>query len=176
VTLLVWWPVFLVVLSGVVGRFIYTAIPRAELATDKDKKALDHGIQDVADQWSSMTVSANVLQQFLKAQEKHEELSEPKSGLGLVAFLRELAIGEIRRIRGAKALRTRLMGQMKNERLRATAIKLMARRATVERRTEMLGVARRLLTQWRAYHIGVSILMLIALLAHIALSIYATGL
>jgi Fe-S-cluster-containing hydrogenase component 2 len=176
VTLLVWWPVFLVVLSGVVGRFIYTAIPRAELATDKDKKALDRGIQDVADQWSSMTVSANVLQQFLKAQEKHEELSEPKSGLGLVAFLRELAIGEIRRIRGAKALRTRLMGQMKNERLRATAIKLMARRATVERRTEMLGVARRLLTQWRAYHIGVSILMLIALLAHIALSIYATGL
>lgn len=175
VTVFVWWPIFLVVMTGLVGRFLYTAIPRAELATDKDKKKLDDGIRRVADQWSSMTVSANVMQHFLKAQEKHEEV-ERESEMGLLAFCSFLVQSELRRRRGARELKSGLLAQMKNERLQQTAIKLMARRAQVERRTQILGVARRLLTKWRAYHIGISILMLVALVAHVALSIYATGL
>ena len=174
VTLLVWWPAFFVVVTGVVGRFIYTAIPRAELVTARDKRKLDAGIQDVTDQWSSMTMSANVMKQFLKAQEKQEE-KEHDLEMGLWGFVKFFFQSELRRRQGVRDLDRGLLGKLKNQKLRSTALKLMTRRAQVERRTQILGVARRLLARWRAYHIGISIFMLLTLLCHVALSIYATG-
>jgi hypothetical protein len=175
VTLFVWWPVFMVVVSGLLGRFIYTAIPKAEFMTARDKRTLDGGIQDLSDQWSSKTASANVLNHFLKAQEKQEEKEEDHQ-MGLFSFAKFLLISEIRRRKGARDLSEGLLGKLKNQKLRGTALKLMTRRAQIERRSRILGVARRLLTRWRAYHIGISIFMLLALLAHVALSIYTTGL
>lgn len=174
VTLLVWWPTFFVVVTGLVGRFIYTAIPKAELITSKDKRKLDDGIKEIADEWSSHTVSANVMNQFLKAQEKQEE-KEHDLEMGLWGFTKFFLNSELRRRQGVRELNERLLSQIKNQNLRNTALKLMIRRAQVERRTQILGVARRLLTRWRAYHIGISIFMLVALLVHVAISIYITG-
>jgi len=171
-----WWAVFIVVITGLVGRFLYTAIPRAELATEKDKRTLDRGIQEVADQWSSLTQSANIIQHFLKAQDKQEQVVPKESSMGLLGLMVYLVVSETRRIRAGYALRFGALGGMKNARLRKTAIKLMARRAAVERRTQILGVARRLLARWRAFHIAVSIVMLLMLIAHSAISIWALGL
>jgi Fe-S-cluster-containing hydrogenase component 2 len=174
VTLMVWWPTFVVVITGLIGRFIYTAIPKAEFLTTQDKRKLDDGIKEVADQWTSLTVSANVMNHFLKAQEKQEE-KEQDVNMGLWGFTLFLIRSEFRRRQGVRDLKERLLSQIKNKSLRVTALKLMTRRAQVERRTQILGVARRLLTRWRAYHIGISIFMLLALLIHIGLSIYITG-
>ena len=174
VTLLVWWPTFFVLVTGLVGRFIYTAIPKVEMTTSRDKQDLDKGIQDVADQWSSMTVSANVMNQFLKAQEKQEE-KEQDLDMGLISFAKFLFRSELRRRQGVTELEERVLGQLKNQKLKQTALDLMTRRAQVERKTQVIGVARRLLTLWRAYHIGLSLILLVALLVHIVFSIYVTG-
>jgi len=171
-----WWAVFAVVLTGLVGRYLYTLIPKFEVAADRDKKSLDAAIQKVADQWGSMTQSANVMQHFLKAQEKKAERERASEKMGLIALTVFLARAEVQRMRASVDLRAGMLGRMKNVELRGTAIKLMSRRAALERRDEVIGVARRFMAKWRAFHIGLSIIMLVLLAAHTAISIWATGL
>jgi Fe-S-cluster-containing hydrogenase component 2 len=171
-----WWCVPLVVLSGLVGRFIYTAIPKMEATTEREKRRLDEGIKAVADQWASMTMSANVLSQFLKAQEKTQEKRESAAGMSAAGFLWFLFTSEVGRISAEFSLRFKTMGSMKNAKLRRTTIKLMSRRSVIERRMAFYGVAKRLLAVWRSIHIAISILMFVLLFAHVAISIYAVGL
>ncbi|MEO1336054.1 MAG: hypothetical protein AAFV29_10440, partial [Myxococcota bacterium] len=169
-----WWAVTFIVLSGLIGRFLYTSIPKLEASTERERRRLDDGIQQVADQWSSMTMSANVMSQFLKA---HEKTNEAKAGTptGLLAFMWFMAQSEVSRIKGEWALRNRTMGDMRNHKLRTTTLRLMSRRSVIERRMQFYEVAKRLLAQWRSIHIGVSIVMFVLLLAHMAISIYAVG-
>ncbi|MCC7381596.1 MAG: 4Fe-4S dicluster domain-containing protein [Deltaproteobacteria bacterium] len=173
---LLWWAVFLVVVSGLIGRYLYTAVPRLEASADRQKKQLDDGIRAAADQWGNMTMSANVLQQFLKAQEKTSALEANEAAMGPFRFVGWLLASELRQLRASAAVRFRLLGSMKNARLRKAAIRLMARRGQVERRAKILGFAKALLAQWRAFHIGLSIVMFVLLIAHVAISIWAVGL
>ena len=169
-----WWCVTFIVVSGIVGRFLYTSIPKLEASTQRERRKLDDGIQQVADQWASMTMSANVLAQFLKAQEKSESRSDA-SNVGLWSFLVFMVKSEISRIKGEWALRTKTMGHMKNAKLRRTTLRLMSRRSVIDRRMQFYEVAKRLLAQWRGIHIGVSIIMFVLLVAHMSISIYAVG-
>lgn len=171
-----WWCTLAIVLSGVVGRFFYTAIPRLEAGTEREKRRLDEGIQQVADQWASMTMSANVLAQFLKAQEKMKERDQvdPES-MGAFGFIVFLIKSEFERLQAEAQLRTKTMGGMRNKKLRNTTIKLMSRRSVIERRMQLYGIAKRLLAQWRGIHIGISIFMFVLLVAHVGISVYAMG-
>lgn len=169
-----WWTVFAIVFSGLLGRFFYTAIPRLEAAVERQRTELDRGIRSVADEWSSMTVSANVLAQFMKAQEKTGggvDVEELTTGQALL----ELVRGEYLRLKSRWALRTRTLGGMRNVALRDTALRLVSRRARVERKVALYSVAKRLLGWWRGIHIGFTLLMFVLLLAHVAISVYATG-
>jgi|GEM_PF-263270 len=171
-----WWCTLAIVLSGVVGRFFYTAIPRLEAGTEREKRRLDEGIQQVADQWASMTMSANVLAQFLKAQEKMQERDQvDPDSMGAVGFLVFLVKSEFERIQAEAQLRTKTMGGMRNKKLRRTTIKLMSRRSVIERRMQLYGIAKKLLAQWRGIHIGISIFMFVLLVAHVGISVYAVG-
>jgi Fe-S-cluster-containing hydrogenase component 2 len=174
---ILWWCVPLVVLSGLVGRFLYTAIPKLEVTTEHERKRLDEGIKHVADQWASMTMSANVLAQFLKAQEKtQQKRAQQVEGKGILSFIIFLVSSEIGRWGAELALRFKTMGSMKNAKLRRMTIKLMSRRAVIERRLQWYGVAKRALAVWRHIHIAISIMMFVLLAAHVAISIYAVGL
>ncbi|MCA9553927.1 MAG: 4Fe-4S dicluster domain-containing protein [Myxococcales bacterium] len=171
-----WWATVAIVLSGVVGRFLYTAIPRFEASADRERRRLDEGIQQVADQWAAMTMSANVLAQFLKAQEKAQQSGAPDAeDMGVVGFLVAMFKAEVERFKAEAQLRTKTMGGMKNKKLRKTTIKLMSARAVIERRVQLYGLAKRLLAQWRGIHIGISIFMFVLLFAHVAISVYAMG-
>ena len=169
-----WWCVTFIVFSGIVGRFIYTAIPKLEAATQRERRKLDDGIQQVADQWASMTMSANVLAQFMKAQEKAGDAGAEPPG-GAWAFMWFMIKSEFSRIQAEWALRTKTMGQMRNRKLRRTTLRLMSRRSVIERRMQFYEVAKRLLAMWRGIHIGISIVMFVLLVAHMAISIYAVG-
>jgi hypothetical protein len=170
-----WWSVFGIVLSGVFGRFFYTAIPRLESAAERQKTELDRGIQDVADEWSSMTVSENVLAQFMKAQEKAGGVAARLEELGLGEALTELARGEWVRWRSRRALRRHTLGGVQDARLKSTALRLVSERAGVERRLALYGVAKRMLAWWRGVHIAITLLMFVLLAAHVAIAVYATG-
>ncbi len=171
-----WWCITAIVLTGLIGRYLYTLIPKLETTTERERKKLDAGIQAVADQWASMTMSANVLAQFLKAQEKTIEIrntdTDSKSTFQFVSFL---VSSEVSRISAELALRFKTMGKMRNKRLRRTTIKLMSRRSVIDRRIQFYGLAKRLLAQWRGIHIGISIIMFVLLAAHVAISVYAVG-
>lgn len=171
-----WWFVVAIVLSGLVGRFLYTAIPRFEASTERERRRLDAGIRKVADQWTAMTMSANVLAQFMKAQEKAQgRKGSAGEGKGALAFLGFLLESEFERVRSEVALRFRTLGDMRDSRLRNATIKLMSRRAVIERRMQFYGLTKRLLALWRSIHIGVTIFMFVLLMAHVAISVYATG-
>ena len=155
---------------------MYTAIPRFEASADRERRRLDEGIQQVADQWAAMTMSANVLAQFLKAQEKAQQSGAPDAeDMGVVGFLVAMFKAEVERFKAEAQLRTKTMGGMKNKKLRKTTIKLMSARAVIERRVQLYGLAKRLLAQWRGIHIGISIFMFVLLFAHVAISVYAMG-
>ncbi|MEQ8275431.1 MAG: 4Fe-4S dicluster domain-containing protein [Deltaproteobacteria bacterium] len=171
-----WWCVTGIVLSGIVGRFLYTAIPKLEASTERERKKLDAGIQQVADQWAAMTMSANVLAQFLKAQEKSQEARNAETdSMSAVGFLAFLVKSELDRITAEFALRFKTMGKMKNKRLRRTTLRLMSRRSVIDRRMQFYNLSKRLLAQWRGIHIGISIIMFVLLIAHMAISVYAVG-
>jgi Fe-S-cluster-containing hydrogenase component 2 len=171
-----WWSVTAIVLTGLVGRYLYTLIPKLEATTERERKKLDQGIAAVADQWASMTMSANVLAQFLKAQEKTMEARNTDvDGKSMVGFISFLISSEVSRISAELALRFKTMGNMRNKRLRRTTIKLMSRRAVIERRMQFYHLAKRMLAQWRGIHIGISIIMFVLLAAHVAISVYAVG-
>ncbi|MFO0722203.1 MAG: 4Fe-4S dicluster domain-containing protein [Myxococcota bacterium] len=172
---ILWWAVVLVVLSGLVGRYLYTAVPRLEMESERSKKSLDDGIKAAADQWASMTRSANVLQHFLKAQEKTAALEAGRT-LGSLELVWMLLSSELRRIRAAVTIRTRLLGSMKNAKLKRAALHLMQRRGEAERRAKLIGLAKPLLAKWRAIHIAISVVMFLLLIAHVAISIWAVGL
>lgn len=170
-----WWAVLAVVLSGLVGRYLYTAVPRLELDADRSRRALDEGIKAASDQWASLTRSANVLQQFMKAQEKTAQLEAGRS-MGTGALLYYLVQSELRRLRAAVVIKTRLLGPMKNAKLKKAALELMRRRGEAERRAKLIGLAKPLLAKWRAIHIAISVGMFLLLIAHVAISIWAVGL
>ncbi|MCB9653634.1 MAG: 4Fe-4S dicluster domain-containing protein [Deltaproteobacteria bacterium] len=175
-----WWSIASIVFSGLVGRFLYTLIPRLETATRREQKRLDDGIQQVADQWASMTVSANVLSQFLKAQEKTQDrrsqgAAAAASSESALRFMISMARSALQRIQATLALRFRTMKSMQNAKLRTATLRLMGQRAVIEGRMQFYGVAKGLLAKWRTIHIGLSIVMFILLIAHVALSVYAVG-
>jgi len=171
-----WWAVFLVVVTGLIGRYLYTMVPRFEAGVERDKKQLDEGIKIAADQWASMTTTANVMQHFLKAQEKTADREREEGAIGGFSLIFWLIQSRIREVRGIWALRSGLLSKMQNDKLRTTAIALMRQRARVERKSKMIGVARPLLAQWRVIHIGVTVVMFVLLIVHASISIWALGL
>lgn len=166
-----WWSVFAVVLSGLVGRFFYTAIPRYEAATDRRRQDVERGIREVADVWSSMTVSENVLAELMTAQEKAGPDLERLSALSALVAL---VGGELRRFRARFGLGRRLRG-IGDSGLRKAAGRLVSARADIERRSAAYAVAKKFLAWWRTVHIAITLVMFLALAAHAAISVYATG-
>ena len=171
-----WWFTAAIVVSGLVGRFFYTAVPRLEAAAARERKKLDTGIKTVADEWSSLTVSANVMAQFMKAQEKSEKVAEQGVDDSTFKIAMDLIRGELGRIGSKRALRSRTLGAMKNQQLREATLQLISKRSSITRRIQLYTLAKRLLAQWRGIHIGITIAMFVLLFFHVVFSIYATGL
>lgn len=168
-----WWSVFLVVVSGLVGRFFYTAMPRLEAASARQKLELERGIDALADAWSAHTMSANLLAQFQKAQAKVGAAAERVDALSLGSALAELLrlqLGRWSARRGKSPFRG-----LANQELRSEALALVEARAALERRAAAHAVTKRLLSVWRVAHIGLTVLMFGLLAAHASIAIYATG-
>jgi Fe-S-cluster-containing hydrogenase component 2 len=169
------WCVTAIVATGLIGRYLYTLIPKLEASTERERKKLDAGIQAVADQWAAMTMSANVLAQFLKAQEKTASARSAPESTSVLEFIRFSIASELQRLSATLSLRFKTMGKMRNKKLRRATLKLMNRRSVIERRMQFYGLAKRLLAQWRGIHIAISILMFVLLSFHVAISVYAVG-
>lgn len=170
-----WWSVFLVVLSGLVGRFFYTAMPRLEAATDRHRAEVERGMSALDDAWSAHTMSANLLAQFRKAREKVGTVGGRVEAASLPGAVGELLRLHLARWFAAGRLRRKTFGQIGNAEIRRQALALVEARAALERRAASHVVAKRLLSTWRAAHIALTVLMFVLLAAHVGIAVYATG-
>ena len=169
---LLWWFIFLVVLFGVLGRYVYTLVPKLSTSFEKEKESLDRDVGEAADRWTELTQSRNVLAQFQKAQERSEKSADLANPA--LVFFRLVEI-EWARIRALLKLRFSTLKDMRNKELRQLTLRLMGRRSAIQKRAELLGAAKQLLALWRALHIGFTVVMFAFLIYHVTVSVLALG-
>jgi hypothetical protein len=160
---------FTVVISGIVGRYIYTAVPRTTDGTEFEAAELERQI----------AAAEAGLQRWLDTQPEaaraffpylNNLTGAPESGLSLVLgrTYREwrfrLRWGQqVRRMKGVSRTQARELAQ------------LLRRQRALRRQQASLVMARRLLATWHAVHIPIGMVLFAAAFVHIgAATYYAT--
>jgi len=161
------WSMVLVVLSGVVGRFIYLQIPRTiqgqeisvnELNSIKEKLAIK--VRSVLSEDSS------TLSEF----EKISSADRYKSFQLLTAvgfFLRDYF--DIRRVMKLLKMRIKLLGIGKSE--REELIKAAKSEIIIARRIALLRTSQKLFHWWHIFHLPFAITMFVIMVIHVAVTI-----
>lgn len=157
---------FAIVISGIVGRYIYTAVPRTADGTEVEAGELERQI----------AASEAGLQHWLDTQPEAardffpylERLSvAPQTGLTLVLgrtwaeWSYRLRWGrQVRRMKGMSRTQARELAQ------------LLRRQRALRRQQASLLMARRLLATWHAVHIPIGMVLFTAAFVHIGAAIY----
>ena len=161
------WSMVLVVLSGVVGRFIYLQIPRTiqgqeisvnELNSIKEKLAIK--VRSVLSEDSS------TLSEF----EKISSADRYKSFQLLTAvgfFMRDYF--DIRRVMKLLKMRIKLLGIGKSE--REELIKAAKSEIIIARRIALLRTSQKLFHWWHIFHLPFAITMFVIMVIHVAVTI-----
>jgi hypothetical protein len=148
----------IVVLSGFVGRYIYTAVPRTAdgvmVEVDQLQAELDRLEIDLRNQFASDNILLNDLTSRVE--------SGSKAVLGRALFARS----ERRRWR---ALLNKI-GVPPSEKERI--ISLLARRSDLARQVRSTQTARRLLAVWHSVHIPIGMALFAAAFVHIGAALY----
>ncbi|RMG15855.1 MAG: hypothetical protein D6729_11920 [Deltaproteobacteria bacterium] len=167
-----WWSMIAVVVTGIIGRYIFTQVPIREVAQEKAGKVIDHELEKLSNKWKEMTMSINVLEEFLARQEaapSKQEATEDKVGslrfllqslaydLGSAWYLLRQRLGPWRKIR--------------NKALRRQAAILAKAKLRHERQERFLVAAKRILVTWRRIHIAFTIVMWILASVHITIAL-----
>lgn len=157
---------FAVVISGIVGRYIYTAVPRTTDGTEVEAGELERQI----------AAAEAGLQRWLDTQPEAAQAffphldsltSAPESGLSLVLgrtfkeWSYRLRWGrQVRRVKGVSRSQARELAQ------------LLRRQRALRRQQASLVMARRLLATWHAVHIPIGMVLFTAAFVHIGAAIY----
>ena len=156
----------IVVLSGFVGRYIYTAVPRTADGIELESADLEfqiHDIQSEMERWlSTQNESTRVLANRLSswAIEKHSQ-----TGWVWGRYFYDLRF----RRRWNQELKLLEPGARKQA---AEMERMLARRRQLDRQVESLSAARRMLALWHAVHIPIGMALFTAVFIHIAAAIY----
>jgi hypothetical protein len=150
----------MIVISGVIGRYIYTAIPRSS-------DGLELGLQEINEQIRQVEKNVEEFIPLAYSQETRP-ISSPKNGsAGLV-------LGRINwEIRSAIQAWQHQRGLSGDARVRATQVdKLIRQRDELKRQAVSLATARRLLALWHAVHVPIGLSMFAMAFVHIAGVLY----
>jgi len=156
----------LVVLSGFIGRYIYTAVPRRADGAEMEAVELErlvHGIQSELTRW----LEGQPQETRSAAQHLIESSSPPASakGLQLIRFLDDW------RFRASWEANLRpLSPAVRRQFVRLN--QLLVRRRQLNRQIESLSTARRLLALWHTIHIPIGMTLFTAAFIHIGAAIY----
>jgi len=157
----------IIVLSGFIGRYIYTALPRTADGVEIETNALE----------AQITQLNNDLQQWLSTQpeEALRRLSDQLSVQPSITSNRVmLVIG-----RGLFEFRQRLIWRRMIQKLDSTARSkaqelesLLEQQRTLHRQLDSLSMARRMLALWHSIHIPIGMALFTAAFVHIVAAIY----
>jgi hypothetical protein len=161
------WSMVAVVLSGVLGRYIYIQIPRSlsghELSVG-DLRELEEDLQErITREASGNERVLNILRTFI--QYENQDAGEKEV---LISWLSEDASSLFR----YRSLRRRLLQEsgISGREVR-TLIALAKKREKLHRRMAFLNTARRLLHHWHIFHKPFAIIMILIMIVHVIITV-----
>jgi hypothetical protein len=160
----------LVVASGFLGRYIYTAVPRTLAGVEIDRRSLE--LQAARQAEALMAWSADKPQR-LKALVQASVLPDPASGESAVRTV----LGRAWQERTERAaLHNELRRLDREERKRAAEIeKLLRQQRRLVRQMESLQAVRRLMGVWHMVHVPLGLTLFTAVTVHIVAALYYKG-
>jgi hypothetical protein len=157
----------LVVASGFLGRYIYTAVPRTLAGVEVDRRTLQEALAREREALAAWSAHRSARVQTLVQQETAGAAAE--QGLSLAQILTR----RLHEWRDRRRLRAVMQQLQQEERTRAAEIrKMLARQQQLVRQIRSLQSARRLLGLWHMGHVPLGLLLFTSVIIHIVATIY----
>jgi hypothetical protein len=159
------WSMVAVVISGVLGRYLYTLVP--SLTSKHDLAILAHrrAITELAaDHPAAGEHACQVLQ-------RETRRSEAAWDIGLVLLLAWVLGDDVRRI-WTRARNRRALARIAPRKIARQIAHRIDRVVVFERRKELAPRGKALLRSWKRVHVPFSIVLLVTMLAHIAFALH----
>ena len=164
------WSLMVVWLSGVVGRYLYTRIPRGATG-------LELSAEEIAADRRRLIAVIAATSQLPEAQVEAILQSDPRpcEGLGLLGTLRRMVEDDLARWRAARALR-RLCAEQRNtatlgRRDLSRVLQLARREMALTQQARMLQASQRIFRFWHVVHRPFAIAALLAVVVHVGVAI-----
>lgn len=157
----------LVVGSGFLGRYIYTAVPRTLAGVEVDRRTLEGDLQRQRDELLAWSAGKSARVQTLIQQEA--------GTMALAQELTPLAVltGRWQEWRERQRIRAALRGLDREEQTRAKEIeRLLNQQQRLMRQIRSLQTVRRLMGWWHAAHVPMGLTLFTAMFIHIFATIY----
>jgi Fe-S-cluster-containing hydrogenase component 2 len=158
------WSMTAVVISGLVGRYLYTLVPA--LSNKRELEILAHrrAITELAVDRPGLAACANALLA------REAERAERSWQVGLLGLLPWVLLDDLRRIGSRRRERRALRGFAPRRVARAIAGRI-DRVVFCERRNQLAPRSKALLKAWKRVHIPFSLVLLVTMVAHIAIAL-----
>lgn len=155
----------IIVVSGVIGRYIYTAVPRTADGAEIQARHLSNMISEIEREMEEFAAANPAIQ---KQQQRLAAIQQAR-GSGATAVLGRVFTEWSERLQGWQEQRqaqAALRPQIK------TMEKLARERRALYRQIDSLAAARRMLSIWHTIHIPIGMALFAAALVHILAAIY----
>lgn len=159
------WAMLVVWLSGIVGRYIYTRIPRGKAGVELSREEIAAERGRLLLQIAAETgLEPAIIERTLAAD------PSPAGRLGVIATVQRLVTDDISRRRAARrlALLCRQRGLPLSRPTLAHATRLARREMALSQHSRMLDATHDLLRYWRVAHRPVAVAALVVVLVHVA--------
>lgn len=163
---IVFWLAVIVVCSGFVGRYFYTAVPRTSTGAEMEGAQLEAAIGEAETQLEAW-LSAHPAQ--FKALADQMKLLPVTVGSGIAALLSETGVDRRYRQHWRRAV------EGLDAPIRQQAFELLAlldRRRTLQRQAVTLTTTRRLTAIWHVMHVPLSVALFTTALLHVVVALY----
>lgn len=161
-----YWSMVAVTLSGFVGRYLYVRIPKSLRGLELSSTELDTRAHELAAELAAAELPPSMRARI----EAFEHRNVPSAHTALSSF--ELLRGELRMRRDLADLRRHIAGAGVAPDLLATAVHLIAERATLLRQTAYLSRTKRWFDLWHVFHMPLVYVMFAIVAMHVALTVY----
>jgi hypothetical protein len=158
------WAMFVVWLSGIVGRYLYVRIPRGKAGVELSLEEIGAERRALLERVAAETgLDPALVERTLAAD------PAPASRLGVIGTLRRLAADDLGRRRAVRRLRRlcRERGRSVSRAALPRALKLARREMALTQQARMLDATHNVLRYWHVAHRPVAVAALVAVLVHV---------
>jgi hypothetical protein len=160
----------LVVVSGFLGRYIYTAVPRTLAGIEVDRRSLEADVEQLNGELHAWMVDKSAQVQALVHQET--AVSASVSSLSFLAVL----MRRWHEWRSRRQLRTAIRRLDREEQIRLAEIeRLLQQQQRLLRQINSLQTVRRMMGWWHTFHIPLGLILFTAMFIHIFAALYYKG-